>query len=110
MNTLGVKPVIQALRQKSTSIHESTMQSLFNKLPELNERQQTIIRRLTKSIVNQMLHDPIHRIKEMAGEEDGDEALKMFAHIFALEEQREEESRELSKEPSDDVAQVLTLV
>lgn len=110
VNTLGVKPVIQALRQKSTSIHESTMQSLFNKLPELDERQQTMIRRLTKSIVNQMLHDPIHRIKEMAAEEDGDDALKMFAHIFALEEQIEEERHEQMKEPSKDIAQVLTLV
>lgn len=76
IETLGVKPVIRALQEKSSSIHESTMDSLFNKLPELDERQRKIIRRLTKSIVNQMMHDPINRVKEMAGEKGGAEALK----------------------------------
>lgn len=87
IETLGVKPVIRALQEKSSSIHESTMDSLFNKLPELDERQRKIIRRLTKSIVNQMMHDPINRVKEMAGEKGGAEALKTFTQIFALEEQ-----------------------
>ncbi|WP_055105569.1 glutamyl-tRNA reductase [Paenibacillus ihumii] len=89
LQTLGVRPVIRALQEKSSSIHESTMESLFNKLPELDERQRKVIRRLTKSIVNQMMHDPINRIKEMAGEERGAEALQMFTQIFALEEQLE---------------------
>ncbi|MNC61658.1 Glutamyl-tRNA reductase [compost metagenome] len=62
---------------------------MFNKLPELDERQRKVIRRLTKSIVNQMMHDPINRIKELAGEENGSKALDMFTHIFALEEQLE---------------------
>ncbi|MNN99651.1 hypothetical protein D3C81_2193530 [compost metagenome] len=36
-----------------------------------------------------MMHDPINRIKELAGEEQGSKALDMFTHIFALEEQLE---------------------
>ncbi|WP_223068244.1 glutamyl-tRNA reductase [Paenibacillus caui] len=87
LQTLGVKPVIRALQEKATDIHEDTLQSLFNKLPELDERQRTVIRRLTRSIVNQMMHDPINRIKEMAAEKNGAEALDMFSYIFALEEQ-----------------------
>ncbi|WP_410771858.1 glutamyl-tRNA reductase [Fontibacillus sp. BL9] len=89
LQTLGVKPVIRALQEKSSSIHESTLESMFNKLPELDERQRKVIRRLTKSIVNQMMHDPINRIKEMAGEENGAEALNWFTQIFALEDQLE---------------------
>ncbi len=89
LQTQGVKPVIRALQEKSSSIHESTLESLFNKLPELDERQRKVIRRLTKSIINQMMHDPINRIKEMAGEENGAEALNMFTQLFALEEQIE---------------------
>ncbi|WP_334076032.1 MULTISPECIES: glutamyl-tRNA reductase [Paenibacillus] len=86
LQTLGVKPVIRALQEKSSTIHETTLESMFNKLPELDERQRKVIRRLTKSIVNQMMHDPINRIKEMAGEEKGAEALDWFTQIFALEE------------------------
>ncbi|KOY13876.1 glutamyl-tRNA reductase [Paenibacillus xylanivorans] len=86
LKTLGVRPVIRALQEKGASIHEETMDSLFNKLPELDEHQRKVIRRLTKSIVNQMTTDPINRIKEMAGTKHGDEALRMFTQIFALED------------------------
>ncbi|OAB46680.1 glutamyl-tRNA reductase [Paenibacillus glacialis] len=87
LKTLGVRPAIRALQEKSNSIHEDTMESLFNKLPELDDHQRKVIRRLTKSIVNQMMHDPINRIKEMTGEKQGNEALDFFTQIFALEDQ-----------------------
>ncbi|AWB45738.1 glutamyl-tRNA reductase [Paenibacillus sp. CAA11] len=96
LQTLGVRPVIRALQEKATTIHEDTLESMFNKLPELDERQRTVIRRLTRSIVNQMMHDPINRIKEMAGEKNGAEALEMFTQIFALEEQLEAGSEQKS--------------
>lgn len=89
-------PAIRALQEKSNVIHEETMESLFNKLPELDERQRKVIRRLTKSIVNQMMHDPINRIKEMTGGKQGGEALEYFSQIFALEsliEEKEQEAR-----------------
>lgn len=90
LKTLGVRPAIRALQDKSNNIHEETLESLFNKLPELDERQRKVIRRLTKSIVNQMMHDPINRIKEMTGEKNGGEALDYFTQIFALESLMEE--------------------
>ncbi|MUG67763.1 glutamyl-tRNA reductase [Paenibacillus campinasensis] len=86
LRMMGVRPAIRALQDKASSIHEETLTSLFNKLPELDERQRKVIRRLTKSIVNQMMHDPINRIKEMTGGKHGTEALDYFTHIFALEE------------------------
>ncbi|NHN30120.1 glutamyl-tRNA reductase [Paenibacillus agricola] len=91
--TLGISPLIQALQTKASSIHEETMDSLTKKLPDLDERELKIIRKLTKSIVNQMLKDPVNRIKEMAAERHGDEALDYFTKIFALEEQLAERER-----------------
>lgn len=91
--TLGVRPVIQALQAKANSVHEETMDSLMKKLPELDERERKVIYKLTKSIVNQMLRDPIIRIKEMAAERNGDEALDYFTQIFALEQQIAEQKR-----------------
>lgn len=87
LRTLGVRPVIRALQEKAGAIHEETMESLFNKLPELDEHQRKVIRRLTKSIVNQMMHDPINVIKELSGGKQGAEALEYFSKIFALDEQ-----------------------
>lgn len=87
---LGVSPVIRALQEKAALIHKETMESLINKLPDLEERELKIIHKLSKSIVNQMLHDPILRVKELAAERHGDDAVKMFSHLFALEEWVEE--------------------
>ncbi|WP_054956396.1 glutamyl-tRNA reductase [Paenibacillus dakarensis] len=97
LKTLGVRPAIRALQDKSNTIHEDTLESLFNKLPELDERQRKVIRRLTKSIVNQMMHDPINRIKEMTGGKNGAEALEYFTQLFALESLMKENEQGASK-------------
>ena len=84
-----IRPVIQALQQKSNTVHEQTLASLFNKLPELDERQQKLIYRLTRSMMNQMMNDPIATVKQMAVETDEQETIKTFAQIFGLENQLE---------------------
>ena len=85
VNTLGVIPLITALREKSLKIQEETMKSIENKLPNLTERERSILRKHTKSIVNQMVKDPIMRLKEMATEPDAEYMMNYFSRIFALE-------------------------
>ncbi|TVY04608.1 glutamyl-tRNA reductase [Cohnella terricola] len=84
--TLGVSPLIRALQEKAAVIHDNTLDSMLRKLPELDDRQVKVIRKLTKSIVNQVIHDPILRIKELAAEKRSDEAMKLFVQLFALED------------------------
>ncbi|MNZ54576.1 Glutamyl-tRNA reductase [compost metagenome] len=84
--TLGVVPLIRALQSKAADIHTETMNSMMNKLPDLEEHELKVIRKLTKSIMNQMMQDPILRIKEMAGEKRAEEAMDMFVKLFALED------------------------
>ncbi|WP_442603442.1 glutamyl-tRNA reductase [Paenibacillus sp. KN14-4R] len=110
--TLGVSPLIQALQQKAGNVHEETMDSLLKKLPELDERQIKVIRKLTKSIVNQMLRDPILRIKEMSAQRNSDEALDYFTQIFALEEilvQNELESQDRQLDQSEEEKPATTM-
>ncbi|SPY21292.1 glutamyl-tRNA reductase [Paenibacillus polymyxa] len=97
LKTMGVRPVIRALQEKSESIHQDTLESLYNKLPELDERQRKVISRLTKSMLNQMMHDPINRVKELAVQKQGNEALDMFSHIFALEDRLEDAAQKVDK-------------
>ncbi|MFC4776443.1 glutamyl-tRNA reductase [Paenibacillus sp. GCM10023252] len=85
--TLGVVPLIRGLQTKAADIHEETLDSLTKKLPGLGEHELKVIRKLTKSMMNQMMQDPILRIKEMAGEKRADEAMDLFVKLFALEEQ-----------------------
>lgn len=87
VNQLGVIPLITAIREKSFAIQEDTMRSIGNKLPHLSEKDMKIINKHTKSIVNQMLKNPIMRLKENATEPDAKEMNKYFKKIFAIEEE-----------------------
>jgi glutamyl-tRNA reductase len=85
MNTLGVVPLISQLREKALSIQSETMKSLERKMPNLTERERKLISKHTKSIINQMLKDPILMAKELAAEPDAKEHLELFAKIFNLD-------------------------
>ncbi|WP_044894612.1 glutamyl-tRNA reductase [Bacillus alveayuensis] len=86
LNTLGVVPVIAALREKALAIQAETMQSIERKLPHLSERDRKVLNKHTKSIINQLLRDPILRAKELAAEPNAEETLQLFMKIFNIEE------------------------
>ncbi|MFV8828729.1 glutamyl-tRNA reductase [Alkalihalobacterium sp. APHAB7] len=91
LNTLGVVPLISALRTKALTIQADTMDSLVRKLPDLTDRDKKVLSKHTKSIVNQLLKEPITRVKELAAEEDAQRSLELFTKIFALEEELAEQ-------------------
>lgn len=86
LNTLGVVPVISALREKALAIQSETMDSIERKLPHLTTREKKLLNKHTKSIINQMLRDPILKVKELAAEADSEEKLALFKQIFDIEE------------------------
>jgi glutamyl-tRNA reductase len=94
LQTLGVVPLITALREKALKIQEDTMIRIERKLPDLTEQEKRVLRKQTKSIVNQLLRDPIVRIKELAASSERDEAFELFVQLFALEEQLAEQEPE----------------
>ena len=89
--TLGVVPVISALRKKAAAIQQETMASIENKMPDLTERERKILSKHTKSIINQLLKDPILQAKEMADSAHAAEQLTLFQRIFAIEEAVQQE-------------------
>ncbi|MBB5172651.1 glutamyl-tRNA reductase [Texcoconibacillus texcoconensis] len=91
VDTLGVVPVITALRSKALSIQSQTMDSLERKLPDLSEREKKVVRKHMKSVVNQMLKDPILTVKELPEEENAHESIELFTRIFNLEEDLKEQ-------------------
>lgn len=91
LQTLGVIPLISALREKSLRIQEEAMLRIERKLPDLTEQEKRVIRKQTKSIVNQLMRDPIIRIKELATTSQKEIAQEMFIHLFALEKLLETE-------------------
>ncbi|MGP4071370.1 glutamyl-tRNA reductase [Piscibacillus sp. B03] len=94
LTTLGVVPIISALRKKALTIQEQTMASIERKMPDLTAREKKVLNKHTKSIINQMLKEPILQAKEMAGEEHADDMLKLFIRIFGIDEEVEEELKQ----------------
>lgn len=86
INTLEVVPIIKALREKSISIQEETLESIFRKIPDLDEREKKVLRKHTRSIVNQLLQEPIKHAKLLANEKDDvtNQSLDQFTTIFGL--------------------------
>ncbi|MGE7946665.1 glutamyl-tRNA reductase [Lysinibacillus sp. NPDC093688] len=89
--TLGVVPVISALRKKANHIQEETMISIENKMPDLTDRERKILSKHTKSIINQLLKEPILQAKEMANSPKANEQLRLFQQIFGIEDAVEAE-------------------
>ncbi len=86
LNTLGVVPVISALRDKALAIQSETMSSIERKLPHLSERDIKVLNKHTKSIINQFLKDPILQAKELSGDPDAAQKLDLFIRIFNIEQ------------------------
>ncbi|MEH7305452.1 glutamyl-tRNA reductase [Neobacillus drentensis] len=86
LGTLGVVPVISALREKAHIIQSETMVSLERKLPNLSDRDLKVLNKHTKSIINQLLKDPILQAKELAARSDANQAMDLFMKIFNIEE------------------------
>ncbi|MBC2318630.1 glutamyl-tRNA reductase [Listeria booriae] len=87
---LGVVPIIKELRQNALDIQAETMVSLTNKLPNLTDREQVIIGKHMKSIINQLLKQPVSELKEMATNEDAASQIELFQKIFHLKDNEEE--------------------
>lgn len=84
--TLGVVPVVTALREKGSHIQEEVMKSIDRKLPHLSEHERKLISKHMMSVVNQLLRDPVNNMKEMAGESYTKESLDFITKLFAIEE------------------------
>ncbi|WHY76370.1 glutamyl-tRNA reductase [Neobacillus sp. WH10] len=106
LGMLGVIPVISALREKALAIQSETMVSLERKLPNLSDRDIKVLNKHTKSIINQLLKDPILQAKELAARPDADQAMEFFMKIFNIEELVQEQhskAAETNKIPAREV-------
>ncbi|HJV16241.1 MAG TPA: glutamyl-tRNA reductase, partial [Bacillales bacterium] len=86
LGMLGVVPVISALREKALAVQSETMESIERKLPHLSDHDKKVLNKHTKSIINQLLKDPILQAKELAALPDADKALDLFMKIFNIED------------------------
>jgi len=87
LEELDVLPTLVALREKAFQVQEEVLASLYRKLPDLDERERLLLRKHTRSIVNQILREPLDYLKDQAGTPEGRNAQEVFVRAFGLSEE-----------------------
>ncbi|MBS4749700.1 glutamyl-tRNA reductase [Carnobacteriaceae bacterium zg-ZUI78] len=82
---LGIVPLIKQLRENALNAQVSALDSLERKLPHLSEREHKLIQKHMKSIVNQLLKNPILQLKEMSVGDNSEYDIALVAKIFGLD-------------------------
>jgi glutamyl-tRNA reductase len=92
MAGLYVVPVITALKKRAEVIKDNELQRAFNRLGKVSEHDQKVIMSMANTIVNQLLHDPIVSLKEMAVSNQGHLCAEITKKLFGLQVNTEENS------------------
>jgi glutamyl-tRNA reductase len=84
--TRRVAPVITALRQQARAVAQVEVERALRRAPELDEREQEILRAMAHRIVSKLLHSPTVMLKERAARGERLTYLHAERSRFALEE------------------------
>ena len=85
MASLCVVPVITALKAQGELIKNNELRKAFNRLGAVTEHEEKVINSMAHSIVNQLLHSPIIKLKQMAASNDGHSYAEFARKLFSLE-------------------------
>ncbi len=88
--TRRVAPAITALREQARAVAQAEVERALRRAPELDEREQEILREMAHRIVNKLLHSPTVTLKERAARGDRLTYLHAERNLLALEEDQVE--------------------
>lgn len=88
-------PVIKALKSYGHNIKEQELARLFNKLPNLSERERECIASATNLMINKLLHSPVVSLKQLAcdNRHDGQFYASLIERLFNLNLAAESETQ-----------------
>jgi len=84
MRTHEALPLIKQLRAKFESVHVAEWEKYSSKLAHLPEADQEYVRKMLKSVVNKLTHDPILRLKYYASNGEDKQKLDLARDLFCL--------------------------
>jgi glutamyl-tRNA reductase len=78
-------PLIEALHARGEEVRAAELQRLASRLADLSETERQAVDAATRRIVRRLLHDPISRLKNMAGRGVEDPHAEVLAKLFGLD-------------------------
>ncbi len=81
-----------AIRIEAESQREGEVAKTLSRLPDLGDKERQVIESMSRAIVNKLLHQPFEALREMNGEEWGEESLTIIQRLFGVEPGPEEDN------------------
>jgi glutamyl-tRNA reductase len=78
----SVAPVISRLRDHAENVRQAELDRYAKKLQGLDDAQRAAVEAMTKGMINKLLHEPTIRLKETAGQQEGDRIAEALSQLF----------------------------
>jgi len=85
MDSLEMVPTIVAIRKKIDTIAQAEIKKTVGSMPHLSPQDHEAIQRMTRSIADKIMHDPIRFLKNMGNHRDDARYLNAARHLFNLD-------------------------
>ena len=86
VGTLDAVPTIVEIRKKAENIRKQEIEKTLKKISHLSEDDKKLLRQMSSSMVNKILHKPTIKLKQKTQSEDGHDYLKAMRHLFHLDD------------------------
>lgn len=84
MASLDVVPTITELRQKAEQICQGEVDKAIARIKDIDEEQINVLTSMAKAITNKILHEPIIKLKDLAGKGQGYDHIESMRELFSL--------------------------
>jgi len=86
IGSLDAVPTIIEIRKKAENIRKQEIERTLKKLPHVSEDDKQLLRQMSSSMINKILHKPTIKLKQKTQSEDGHVYLKAIRHLFHLDD------------------------
>ncbi|GAA4931987.1 glutamyl-tRNA reductase [Actinoplanes utahensis] len=80
-----IAPTVAALRTRAEDVVAAEMRKLISRRPEFTEEQRGDVSRTLHRVVQQLLHSPTVRVRQLAAEPGGDQYAALLRQLFDLD-------------------------
>jgi glutamyl-tRNA reductase len=80
-----IAPTVAALRTRAEDVVAAEMRKLYGRRPEFTEEQRADVSRTLHRVVQQLLHSPTVRVRQLAAEPGGDQYAALLRQLFDLD-------------------------
>jgi len=80
-----IAPTVAALRTRADEVVSAELRKLSSRRPEFTEEQRADVSRTLHRVVQQLLHSPTVRVRQLAAEPGGDQYAALLRELFDLD-------------------------